>query len=309
MRREIAAIVVSTIALIGFGDAQAIAGAHTWDVFELFSNADGSIQFIELKETNGGTGEFGVGGKTVTSNTSSFTITSNVATPTSFRHLLFATASFAALPGAPTPDYIIPANFFSVTADTIRYNPYDSWSFTAGQLPTDGINSRQRDCLTCANSPTNYAGQTGSVNANPPTPAPPAVPDGGTGTPMTVVANDAAGTSLSISWDTTTCSNAAAYNIIYGQKSNLPTAPGGTFSVAGSVCGIGPTSPFTWTSAPADSDGLGLIWWIVVATDGQGVEGPWGKGSNLLERMGPGAAGSSEQCGVTTKKVTNTCGH
>src|SRR5262245_50437723 len=262
MRREIAAIVVSTLALLAFGNAQAIAGAHTWDVYELFSNADGTLQFIELRETGGGAFEVGVGGHTVTSSTRTFTIGSNVVSPTGFKSILFATASFAALPGAPTPDYIIPPNFFSVTADTVTYNPYDTWTFTAGQLPTDGVASMQRNCPECPNSPTNYAGQTGTVNANPPAPAPPGVPDGATGsTPMTVAANDATGTSLSSSWDTATCSNAATYNIIYG--SALPSTPGGTFSVTGSACGIGATSPFVWNPSPTPALG-GLLWWIVV---------------------------------------------
>jgi hypothetical protein len=306
--RRIAAIVVSTLALLAFGHAQAFAGAHTWDVYELFSNADGSIQFIELKETGGGNFETGVGGHTVTSlaTGSTRTITSNVVSPTGLRSLLFATQSFANLPNAPTPDYIIPPNFFSVDGDTVSYDPYDSWSFGAGDVPTDGVLSMQRNCLACFNSPTNYAGQTGRVNANPPAPAPPGVPDGAAGsTPMTVVANDASATALSVSWDTATCASAATTNIIYG--SALPAAPGGAFTVTGSACAIGATSPYVWNPAPTPPLG-GLIWWIVVATDGQGAEGSWGKGSDLLERNGTGAAGSSGQCNVTTKKVTNTCG-
>jgi hypothetical protein len=310
MRTKHVSVAVAALGMLCFGGPYAVAGAHTWDVWELFSNASGTIQFIELKETGGGNFERGIGGLTVTSNTSTFTIPSNLTSDTGFKHLLFATASFASLPGAPTPNYIIPGNFFSVTADTIRYNPYDFWSFTAGQLPTDGINSRQRDCLSCPNSPTNFAGQTGSVNANPPPAAPPGVPDGAAGsTPMTVVANDASATSLSISWDTATCSDATSHHIIYGQKSDLPAAPGGVFGLTGAVCGIGGTSPFLWSPAPDATDGLGLIWWLVVVNDGASTEGPWGNGSDGLERIGPGPGGSSGLCGITTKNITNVCGH
>ena len=35
----------------------------------------------------------------------------------------------------------------------------------AGQLPTDGVNSLSPDLTTGPNSPTNYAGETGSVDA------------------------------------------------------------------------------------------------------------------------------------------------
>ncbi|MFP6607219.1 MAG: hypothetical protein VCC19_11635, partial [Myxococcota bacterium] len=39
----------------------ALAGIHTWDVNEVFSNADGTIQFVELWEAAGGAGEVNVG--------------------------------------------------------------------------------------------------------------------------------------------------------------------------------------------------------------------------------------------------------
>ena len=42
-----------------------LAGAHTWDVNEVFVNGDGSVWFIELKETGGGDTENAVGGHDV----------------------------------------------------------------------------------------------------------------------------------------------------------------------------------------------------------------------------------------------------
>lgn len=61
--------------------AASVAGSHTWDVWEVFSNADGTVQFIELRETNGTPGETGLGGHAVISKPSStsFTITHSVA--------------------------------------------------------------------------------------------------------------------------------------------------------------------------------------------------------------------------------------
>ena len=38
------------------------AGSHSWDFTEVFSTADGSIQFIELMETNGLDGEIALAG-------------------------------------------------------------------------------------------------------------------------------------------------------------------------------------------------------------------------------------------------------
>ena len=146
----------------------AYGGAHTWDVSEVFSNADGSIQFVELVEGNGTPGEVGVGNKVVSSLSlgTAFTIAQNVAEPTSNRHLLFATQAFAKLPGAPVPDQIIPSNmipFFDVNGDSVSYGAFDT--FTFGPVPLDGINSMNDGGFIALNSPTNYAGDTGVVDA------------------------------------------------------------------------------------------------------------------------------------------------
>ncbi|HNO78579.1 MAG TPA: hypothetical protein PKN33_11015 [Phycisphaerae bacterium] len=162
---KITAIATGLLTTAAFG------GAHTWDVNEVFSNHDGTIQFVELREANGTPNEVNVGGRPVSSDSTGnqFTIASAVASPTTNKHLLFATAAFAALPGAPTPDQIIPAGlvpFFNINGDTVRYNPYDA--FTFGAVPIDGVNSMNDGGIIAANSPTNYAGVTGSVDAGPP---------------------------------------------------------------------------------------------------------------------------------------------
>jgi len=92
-----------------------------------------------------------------------------VTPPTNDKFYLIATPAFAALPGAPTPDVLLPAGvipFFSASGDSVDFVTYDTCTFASA--PTDGFTSR--DCLTNtngSNSPTNYAGATGSVNANP----------------------------------------------------------------------------------------------------------------------------------------------
>ena len=307
MRMTRTRLIAAALGLCALTTRGAFAGAHTWDVWEVFSNADGTVQFIELRETGGGAFETGVGTHTVTSDSGgTVTITSNVASPTSFKSILFGTAAYDALPNSPTPDYFITANFFAIDGDTVHYNPYDALSFPAG-VPTDGILSLNRDLTTGVNSPTNYAGQTGSINAAP-APTPPGVPDGRAGSvPMTVTAADATGSSLTLNWGTT-CAGAARFHIVYGSRSDLPAAPGGIFNVDGGTCGIGATMPFVWNQVPADTDGSGLLWWLILSDDGAAVEGSWGKGTNGLERAGPGSGGVSGVCGMATKSVTNVCG-
>jgi hypothetical protein len=115
------ALVVGAVALAAmlFGPV-ARTGAHTWDVWEVFSNADGTVQFVEIREANGTNFETGIGGHTILANPSgtSFTIPTNVASPTANKSYLIATPAFAALPGAPTPDAIKPAGFLFQLTDT-----------------------------------------------------------------------------------------------------------------------------------------------------------------------------------------------
>ncbi len=162
-------------AWIGIGAQRAHAGSHTWDVVEVFSDASGTVQFIELREMNNTPGETGLPGHTLSSNAYSFVIPGPALVgPTSGRSYLVATAAFAALPGAPTPDAIIPAGsvpFFSTGGDTLTYVPWDFFTFGPGLVPTDGINSLNRDLTTGPNTPKNYAGVTGSVVAPPPVPS------------------------------------------------------------------------------------------------------------------------------------------
>ena len=298
---------VAALGLCLLATRGAFAGAHTWRVNEIFSNADGTVQFVELRESGGGQFETGVGGHLVTSESGgSVTIGSNVASPTSFKSILFGTAAYDLLPNSPTPDYIIPPNFFAISGDSVSYNPYSTLTFPA--VPTDGILSFDANLNTNINSPTNYAGQTGSVNAAPP-PTPPGVPDGKAGsTPMTVTATDVTGSSLTLNWGNS-CAGATRYHIVFGSRSDLPTAPGGAFSVDGGACGIGPTMPFVWNGVPSDTDGSGLLWWLILSDDGGTVEGSWGKASSGVERAGTGPGGVSGVCSMATRNVTNVCGH
>ena len=145
----------------------ASAGIHTWDVNEVFSNSDGTIQFVELWESAGGADETGVGNGTITSAANSFAFGQGAVTgSTANKFYLLATQGFADLPGAPTPDAIIPVGsvpFFNQAGGTVAFLSFDSWAF--GSVPTNGTDSLDRITGVGANSPTNYAGQTASVNA------------------------------------------------------------------------------------------------------------------------------------------------
>ena len=162
------------------------AASHLWRINEVFSNADGTVQFIELHEILGAQQEWFLTHCWFESvaNRNVFRFPGNLSEPTGRKYLLLATAAFAALPGAPAPDYIIPDGFFSIAGDTLWYGPaqnYDNFVFQAGDLPTDGVSSIQivryapnnvaRDEFeTGPNSPTNFRGETGSIEISPPGP-------------------------------------------------------------------------------------------------------------------------------------------
>ena len=151
----------------------------------------------------------------------------------------------------------------------------------------------------------------GSVDVQGGGTTPPPVPDGDAvpGTQVRVNRLDATGSSLSVSWDTTSCPDAIDYNIVYGLGSQLPTVLGATYGTTGGACGIGTTSPFTWNGVPDPAaDPSRLLWWVVVATDTEGTEGSWGVDSADAERKGPGAGGASNQCAVAAKDTSNACG-
>lgn len=146
----------------------AFAGAHTWDVVEVFSNADGTIQFVEIREMAGTPGEVNLNGLSVTSDANGviWTFTANLVGPSTNKSILLGTAAFAALPGAPTPDHIIDPNSFNIAGDTVRYGPYDAFTFPA--VPTNCVNSMNDGGIVAPNTPKNYAGQTGSVDCSAP---------------------------------------------------------------------------------------------------------------------------------------------
>jgi hypothetical protein len=167
-RLELAtAVIIVAMAAI---PVPAFAGIHTWDVNEVFSNQDGTIQFVELWEANNTPGETGVGNGTITSDTQTFDfIGGAVEGPTSNKYYLAATQAFADLPGAPTPDEIIPPGsipFFDVNGDTVAFGGFDSWMF--GAVPTNGTDSLDRFTGVGPNTPTNYNGDSATVDASPP---------------------------------------------------------------------------------------------------------------------------------------------
>jgi len=146
--------------------AAASATFHLWQVREIYSNADGTVQFVELATSASGQ-EF-LADHTVTSSqgatTHSFTFPTNLPGDSAGRTFLIGTVGFAAR-GLVAPDYVVPNGFLFTTNGNVNFAGVDSVSWTV--LPVDGVTSINHSGATAINSPKNFAGATGSVLASP----------------------------------------------------------------------------------------------------------------------------------------------
>jgi hypothetical protein len=176
MRARLAILVVLVAAIVA-APAPARAAHHLWRFSQLFSNASGSVQFIQLEVTEDG--EQSVAGFTITAGSNTFTFPGNLSKSTTGTNkwILLATTGFETLTGGVTPDFTIPANFFATGGGTLSYaSGTDTWTY--GAVPTDGVNALHKSgatVTTSANTPENFNLQSGSVNLATAVPALPAI--------------------------------------------------------------------------------------------------------------------------------------
>jgi hypothetical protein len=157
---------LSVIVLLGLS-ALAYADFHDWTVNELYSNADGTVQFVEL--TCSKAGETFLGGERIScsqsNRTNIFTFPDNLTGDTEDKRLLLATPGFGSLPGGIPPDFVIPTNFLFRPNGRINYAGLDILTYT--NLPTNGtaslVRSGNRFIVATNNSPQNFSDQTGSI--------------------------------------------------------------------------------------------------------------------------------------------------
>ncbi|MEK6735747.1 MAG: calcium-binding protein [Pseudomonadota bacterium] len=141
---------------------------HVFHINEVYSNANGAIQFIEFvgdaDEQEEWVGHSITSDNGVTTNTYSFS--SNLPNQaTGGRSVLVATQGFADL-GIVAPDYIIPNGFLFTVNGTVSFPGMLGGTITYAALPIDGTLSLNRDGSTGINSPTNFAGNIGTVQSN-----------------------------------------------------------------------------------------------------------------------------------------------
>jgi len=155
--------------------SQAGATFHTFVVNEVYSNADGTVQYVELREAFGLGGQNFLTGHSLTSTSThtgvmkTFPFPNDLpSTATAFKKVLIATQGFAAL-SLVAPDYVMPNGFLATDGATVNYAGVSSMSYGDSPLtplPIDGVNALSSSGVV-TNAPTNFAGATATLVALP----------------------------------------------------------------------------------------------------------------------------------------------
>ena len=166
---------VALVLMVTIG-VPAHADFSTWEISEVYSNADGTIQYIEFYEWNGQNAQGSFTSKSVETfisgacpncfsarylfpNDPGGSITAN-------KHALMATAGFQNLLGSVTPDFIMPDNFIDLSVVvSIKLSTFTPIIFAVGDIPSVGnLAYYPAGPSTGATSPTNFAGDVGNID-------------------------------------------------------------------------------------------------------------------------------------------------
>src|SRR5690242_9901549 len=136
------------------------ASFHLFRIDQIYSNADGSVQYVVMRESTGSNGEnFWAGLQFRTTNAAgvikTFTVPSNLpSSSTASRSVLLATAGFAAL-GIVAPDFTIPPRFIPTEGGTLDYASGTD-KVTLPTLPNDGVTAVDRNGTPVTAAPKNF---------------------------------------------------------------------------------------------------------------------------------------------------------
>jgi hypothetical protein len=165
VRKFATGCITALLAAIAF-TASALPG--TFAIDEIYSNADGTVQFIEIFDsgrTDCDAGEAFWSGLALTSSgpgpQKTYVFPANLTTcKTSGRRILIASEGFAAL-GLVAPDFVIPNHFLQVPAGAVDFAGLSELTYAA--LPTDGVRAIDGNGNPIQNVATNLAGASASV--------------------------------------------------------------------------------------------------------------------------------------------------
>jgi hypothetical protein len=146
----------------------AAATFHTFRIDQLYSNADGSVQFIVLHEAANQNAQHQFSGVALTVTSGGvrreLDFGRDLPVNTAGRSVLIGSGGFAAL-GLVPPDFVVEDRFLPIDGGVVNFGGVDA--FTYGALPIDGVNALFRSGATAPNAPINFNRNAGSVPAGP----------------------------------------------------------------------------------------------------------------------------------------------
>ena len=145
------------------------ADYQSFAIEQVYSNADGTVQYVVLHEAQGTNGGNNWSGRTFTSMhagiTKSFAFPADLpGTATANRRVLIGSQGLAAL-GFIAPDYVIPNGFLATDGGTLNFAGVDTVTYAS--LPTDGVGAINRTGATVPNGAANFTGKSVSLPALP----------------------------------------------------------------------------------------------------------------------------------------------
>lgn len=143
----------------------ATSASAAFQIDEIYSNADGSVQYVVLRETAGANGQQALNGRQLVmthgSYANTFTFVGDLpSSATANTHVLVASAGFVAL-GLITPDYVMRDRFLATDGATLNFAGVDQVVYAA--LPTDGVNAINRAGAPVPNVAINFAGASATI--------------------------------------------------------------------------------------------------------------------------------------------------
>ncbi len=161
MRDSLAVLAVSCLL------ANPIYAFDAWRIDEIFSSADGTVQYIKLStstenqqnlsgrvirtlDANGNPGE-------------TYTFATNLTGQTANRSVLLGTTAFVAASGLAV-DYPLPTGFIRTEGGIVELIGAHSFSYQREQLPRNGAQALRADGSVAAANPRNFASQTATLS-------------------------------------------------------------------------------------------------------------------------------------------------
>jgi hypothetical protein len=165
MKNWLATCLAATTLLVS---SVALAAFHLFTIEQVYSNADGTIQFVVVTSPLNGENFWSLGASlssTDSSGTRKVSFTRDLpSSNTAGKRALIATQSFADL-GIVAPDFIIPDHFIATGPGSVTYVS-STLNYPSG-LPADGVSALNIAGTPVPNVATNFAGDSASVQPPP----------------------------------------------------------------------------------------------------------------------------------------------